>query len=157
MGGVRQRFTEDLPNSSMPWLGIEPTALHTRVKHLIQWATTPIISRSGYRWKNNQSKRGYGSMWRCHLSWVAVMPSFFSSHNKPKGNPTCHVTLEGLCWTSNHYLHLGPWHNGVPIKSHDFLMFVCPQKDAKQCCHATKLECTHCSGCHLYGENNAME
>ena len=25
-------------------------------------------------------------------------------------------------------------------------MFVCIQKDAKQCCDATKIGCTHCSG-----------
>ena len=32
---------EDLPNSSVPWLGIEPTTLCARVKHLIHWATAP--------------------------------------------------------------------------------------------------------------------
>ena len=30
-------------------------------------------------------------------------------------------------------------------KSHEILMFVCLQKDAKQCCDATKLSCTHCA------------
>ena len=33
--------------------------------------------------------------------------------------------------------------NRVP-KSHEILMFVCLQKDAKQCCDATKVGCTHC-------------
>ena len=28
-------------------------------------------------------------------------------------------------------------------KSHEILMFVCLQKDAKQCCDVTKLECAH--------------
>ena len=27
-------------------------------------------------------------------------------------------------------------------------MFVCLQKDAKQCCDATKFDCTHCAGQH---------
>ena len=31
-------------------------------------------------------------------------------------------------------------------KSREILMFVCPQKDAKQCCDVTKLDCTHCAG-----------
>ena len=35
--------------------------------------------------------------------------------------------------------------NGVP-KSPEILMFVCLQKDAKQCCDATKLDRTHCAG-----------
>ena len=33
-----------------------------------------------------------------------------------------------------------------PCKSHEILMFVCLQKDAKQCCEVTKLDCTHCAG-----------
>ena len=35
--------------------------------------------------------------------------------------------------------------NSAP-KSLEILMFVCLQKDAKQCCDATKLDCTHCTG-----------
>ena len=31
-------------------------------------------------------------------------------------------------------------------KSHEILMFVCLQKDAKHCWDATKLDCTHCAG-----------
>ena len=31
-------------------------------------------------------------------------------------------------------------------KSREILMFVCLQKDAKQCCDATKLNHTHCAG-----------
>ena len=31
-------------------------------------------------------------------------------------------------------------------KSREILMFVCLQKDAKQGCDATKLDCTHCAG-----------
>ena len=31
-------------------------------------------------------------------------------------------------------------------KSGEILMFVCLQKDAKQCCDATKLDRTHCAG-----------
>ena len=31
-------------------------------------------------------------------------------------------------------------------KSREILMFVCLQKYAKQCCDATKLDCTHCAG-----------
>ena len=31
-------------------------------------------------------------------------------------------------------------------KSRESLMFVCLQKDAKQCCEATKLDRTHCAG-----------
>ena len=31
-------------------------------------------------------------------------------------------------------------------KSREILMFVCLQKDAKQCCEAKKLDCTHCAG-----------
>ena len=30
-------------------------------------------------------------------------------------------------------------------KSHEILMFVCLQKDAKQCCDAAKLACAHCA------------
>ena len=33
-----------------------------------------------------------------------------------------------------------------PTKSREILVFVCLQKDAKQCCDATKLDCTHCTG-----------
>ena len=40
------------------------------------------------------------------------------------------------------------WENRAP-KSHEILMFVCRQKDAKQCCDATKLDCTHCAGCSI--------
>ena len=29
------------------------------------------------------------------------------------------------------------------VKFHENLMFVCLQKDARQCCDATKLNCTH--------------
>ena len=36
-------------------------------------------------------------------------------------------------------------------KSHEILMFVCLQKDHKQCCDATKLDCTHCAG-HCAGQ-----
>ena len=32
------------------------------------------------------------------------------------------------------------------VKSGEILMFVCLQKDAKQCCDAAKLGCTHCTG-----------
>ena len=35
-------------------------------------------------------------------------------------------------------------------KSHEILMFVCLQKDAKQCCEVTKLDGTHCSGLWLH-------
>ena len=31
-------------------------------------------------------------------------------------------------------------------KSREILMFVCLQKDAKQCCEVTEHDCTHCSG-----------
>ena len=31
-------------------------------------------------------------------------------------------------------------------KSREILMFVCLQKDAKQCCDAAKLDRTHCAG-----------
>ena len=31
-------------------------------------------------------------------------------------------------------------------ESHEILMFVCLQKDAKQCCDAAKLNHTHCAG-----------
>ena len=31
-------------------------------------------------------------------------------------------------------------------KSREILMFVCLQKDVKQCCDATELDCTHCPG-----------
>ena len=31
-------------------------------------------------------------------------------------------------------------------KSREILMFVCLEKDAKQCCDATKLDYTHCAG-----------
>ena len=34
--------------------------------------------------------------------------------------------------------------NGA-LKSHEILMLVCLQKDAKWCCDAAKLNCTHCS------------
>ena len=32
------------------------------------------------------------------------------------------------------------------VKSREILMFVCLQKDAKQCCDATKFDSTHCAG-----------
>ena len=35
--------------------------------------------------------------------------------------------------------------NRVP-KSREILMLVCLQKDAKQCCDATKFDRTHCAG-----------
>ena len=31
-------------------------------------------------------------------------------------------------------------------KSHEILMFVCLQKDAKQCCDVSNLNCTHSTG-----------
>ena len=37
-------------------------------------------------------------------------------------------------------------------KSREILMFVCLQKDAKQCCDATKLACTHCACFDLHNE-----
>ena len=37
-------------------------------------------------------------------------------------------------------------HYRVPYKSQDILMFVCLQKDAKQCCDAIKPNCTFCVG-----------
>ena len=41
--------------------------------------------------------------------------------------------------------HVILWCIGVP-KSREILMFVCLQKDAKQCCDATKVGCAHCAG-----------
>ena len=34
----------------------------------------------------------------------------------------------------------------IGYKSNEILMLVCLQKDAKQCCDATKLDCTPCVG-----------
>ena len=39
-------------------------------------------------------------------------------------------------------------------KSREILIFVCLQKDAKQCCDATQLERTHCAGHLLPNEYN---
>ena len=37
------------------------------------------------------------------------------------------------------------WRNRQP-EAHEILMFVCLQKDAKQCCEVVKLDRTHCVG-----------
>ena len=40
------------------------------------------------------------------------------------------------------------------LESHERLMFVCLQKDAKQCCDVSNLDCTHCYGLWLMTGKN---
>ena len=44
----------------------------------------------------------------------------------------------------SHGLHV--YNDYRATKSDEILMFFCLQKDAKQCCDATKMGCTYCSG-----------
>ena len=39
-------------------------------------------------------------------------------------------------------------------KSREILMFVCLQKDSKQCCDVTNLDRAHCAGRHLLANFN---
>ena len=76
--------------------------------------------------------------WNSHLGAVYIMHFIYEAG---LNTDPCIKPLESstyICKESKQtYIH---------TKSREILMFVCLQKDAKQCCDATKRGCTHCAG-----------
>ena len=97
------------------------------------------------------------------ISMAASMAAAFDVLNsclrKPVvlGAHTCHYHYYANClqtrYLSDIYLCMlhaslspGTFNDNSEPTSHEILMFVCLQKDAKRCCDVTKLGCTQCSG-----------
>ena len=82
-----------------------------------------------------------------YMLQLAVVDHMYAQHPQPSASTELCISIQ------QHHLHhiilpaypRSCWLNGTP-KSREILMFVCLQKEAKQCCDATKLGCTHWAG-----------